>query len=74
MQKKHSPAALAAAFRRQAGYCAELGSPLWAEAMGKVAEISKPAGTWPNSLRTGRAISSVASCRSGFLAVCISWR
>ena len=37
VQKKHSPAALAAAFRRQAGYCAELGSPLWAEAMGKVA-------------------------------------
>jgi DNA-binding NarL/FixJ family response regulator len=37
VQKKHSPAALAAAFRRQAGFCAELGSPLWAEAMGKVA-------------------------------------
>ena len=29
----HPPAALAAAFRRQAAYCADLGSPLWARAM-----------------------------------------
>lgn len=33
----HSPEALAAALRRQAGFCAELGSPLWSEAMEAVA-------------------------------------
>ncbi|HEX4570571.1 MAG TPA: DUF2332 family protein [Dongiaceae bacterium] len=33
----HSPEALAAALRRQAVFCAELGSPLWSEAMEAVA-------------------------------------
>ena len=39
-----SPAALAAAFRRQSKYCAELGSPLWAEAMERVAADIDAAG------------------------------
>ena len=33
----HSPEALAAALRRQAGFCAALGSPLWSEAIAAVA-------------------------------------
>ncbi len=33
----HAPAELAAAFRRQSGLCAELGSPIWAKAMAMVA-------------------------------------
>jgi hypothetical protein len=40
----HSPAKLAAAFRRQAGNCAELGSPLLARAMVRVAEDIEASG------------------------------
>jgi hypothetical protein len=47
---KHSPAALAAAFRRQAGYCAELGSPLWSEAMAKVATDIESGGLFARFL------------------------
>jgi len=50
MQKKHSPGALAAAFRRQAGYCAELGSPLWSEAMEKVAADIEAGGIFARFL------------------------
>jgi hypothetical protein len=50
VQMKHSPGALAAAFRRQAGYCAELGSPLWAEAMGRVAADIEAGGAFARFL------------------------
>jgi hypothetical protein len=46
----HSSAALAAAFRRQAGYCAELGSPLWSEAMGRVATDIESGGLFARFL------------------------
>jgi hypothetical protein len=42
----HPPAALAAAFRRQAGYCTDLGSPLWAAAMGMVAADIESGGAF----------------------------
>jgi hypothetical protein len=47
---KHSPAALAAAFRRQASYCAELGSPLWSEAIGRVATDIESGGLFARFL------------------------
>ena len=50
VQKNHTPAALAAAFRRQAGYCAELGSPLWSEAMDKVAADIEAGGPFARFL------------------------
>ncbi|HEY2110864.1 MAG TPA: DUF2332 family protein, partial [Dongiaceae bacterium] len=50
MQTKHSPAALAATFRRQAGYCAELGSLLWSEAMAKVATDIESGGLFARFL------------------------
>ena len=46
----HSPEALAAAFRRQAGFCAELGSPLWSEAMAAVAADIEAGGRFARLL------------------------
>jgi hypothetical protein len=42
----HSPEALAAALRRQAGFCADLGSPLWSEAMAAVARDIERGGSF----------------------------
>jgi hypothetical protein len=51
---------LAAAFRRQAGYCADLGSPLWARLMRRAAEDIEAQGPiaailegWSGDLRLG---------------------
>src|SRR5262245_3442006 len=42
----HSLDTLAAAFRKQARYCAQLGSPLWAEAMDEVARAIEADGVF----------------------------
>src|SRR5215469_5097978 len=46
----HPPEALAAAFRRQAGFCAELGSPLWSEAMEAIAADIETGGRFARLL------------------------
>ena len=46
----HSPEALAAALRRQAGFYAELGSPLWSEAMAAVAADIEAGGRFARLL------------------------
>jgi len=46
----HSPAALAAAFRRQAKFCADLGSPLWSQAMEQAARNVESGGVFGDFL------------------------